>query len=302
MAVEIVDIGPDLEPVVRRQRAGSMRGPATTIIRRPGTCAFASGNAAMTRRSRSPPTPEPPTVTMQTCSLRPVSELVAQLLAVGDGLEPGHVPREVVVLLRPVADPGQLGAERVRHDVLRVADEDGPVADPREARDVLDHLGVVVGGEEGLVLASVLERQPADEVGQPDVGRRLQLRVLVQEVVDLPRLVADPEVVVLVAHHVEEEHEVGDEDLVHPPDRLEGVQVVLGRLALDVRRLVREQRARRMDALPFGLEHGRDRMLREPVDLEVRMELAAAPSRSRRRGGHDRARSARRRRARVGAG
>ena len=204
----------------------------------------------------------------------PVAELVAQLLAVGDGLEPGHVAREVVVLLRPVADPGQLGAERVRHDVLRVADEDRPVADPREARDVLDHLGVVVGGQERLVLAAVLHRQPADEVGQPDVRRRLQLRVLVQEVVDLPGLVADPEVVVLVAHHVEEEHEVGDQDLVHPPDRLERMQVVLGRLALDVRRLVREQRARGMDPLALGLEHRRHRMLREPVDLEVGMELA----------------------------
>ena len=124
------------------------------------------------------------------------------------------------------------------------------------------------------MLAPVLERQPADEVRQPDVCRRLQLRVLVQEVVDLPGLVADPEVVVLLARDVEEEHEVRDEDLVHPADRLEGVQVVLGRLALDVAGLVREQRARRVDPLAFGLEHRRDRMLREPVDLEVGMELA----------------------------
>ena len=233
---------------------------------------------------------------------RPVAELGAQLLAVGDGLEPGHVAGEVVVLLRPVADPREAVPERVRDDVVGIADEDGPVADPREAGDVLDHLGVVVGGQERLVLAAVLERQPADEVRQPDVRRRLQLRVLVQEVVDLPGLVADPEVVVLLARDVEEEHEVGDEDLVHPPDRLEGVQVVLGRLALDVRRLVREQRARRVDPLPLGLEHGRDRMLREPVDLEVGMELPQLLARSRRRGERARARSARRRRARAGAG
>ena len=123
------------------------------------------------------------------------------------------------------------------------------------------------------MLAAVLHRQPADEVRQPDVRGRLQLRVLVQEVVDLPGLVADPEVVVLLAHEVEEEHEVRDEDLVHPPDRLEGMQVVLGRLALDVPRLVREQRARRMDPLPLRLEHRRHRMLGEPVDLEVRVQF-----------------------------
>ncbi len=45
-----------------------MRGPATTIIRRSGTRALASGNAAITRRSSAPPTPEPPTVTMHTRS------------------------------------------------------------------------------------------------------------------------------------------------------------------------------------------------------------------------------------------
>ena len=121
-----------------------------------------------------------------------------------------------------------------------VADEDGPVAHAREARDVLDHLRVVVGGQERLVLAAVRHRQPADEVGQPDVGGLLLLRVLVQVVVELPRLVADPEVVLLVADEVVEDHEVREQDLVHPADRLEAVQVVLGRLALDVAGLVRE--------------------------------------------------------------
>ena len=45
-----------------------MRGPATTIVRSPGTRAAASGWASITRRSRCPPTPEPPTLTMHTCS------------------------------------------------------------------------------------------------------------------------------------------------------------------------------------------------------------------------------------------
>ena len=178
------------------------------------------------------------------------------------------------MLFRPVADPRQALAEGVRHDVVGVADEDGTVSDPREAGDVLDHLGVVVGRQVSLVVAAVLHRQPADEVGQPDVGGGLQLRVLVQEVVDLPGLVADPDVVLLVADDVEEEHEVRDEDLVHAADRLERVQVVLGGLALDVGRLVRELRARRVDPLPLGLEHRRHRVLREPVDLEVGVERA----------------------------
>ena len=45
-----------------------MRGPATTIIRSSGTARFAAGCAAITLRSRLSPTPEPPTVTMQTFS------------------------------------------------------------------------------------------------------------------------------------------------------------------------------------------------------------------------------------------
>ena len=52
------------------------------------------------------------------------------------------------------------------------------------------------------------------------------------------------------------------------------MQVVLGRLALDVLRLVREQRARGVDPLAARLEHGGDRVLREPVELEIRMELS----------------------------
>src|SRR5438445_206849 len=48
--------------------AGSIRGPATTTMRSSGTRSFAPGNDAITRRRRSPPTPEPPTVTMHTRS------------------------------------------------------------------------------------------------------------------------------------------------------------------------------------------------------------------------------------------
>ena len=176
---------------------------------------------------------------------------VAELTAVAQvaRVEAGHVAGEVVVLLGPVADLRQVGAERVRDHVVGIAHEHRSVAHAREARDVLDHLGVVVGGQERLVLAAVLHRQPAHEVGQPHVRRALLLRVLVQVVVELPGLVADPEVVVLLAREVVEDHEVGEQDLVHPPDRLEAVQVVLGGLALDVAGLVRQERARGVDPL-----------------------------------------------------
>ncbi len=102
----------------------------------------------------------------------------------------------------------------------------------------------------------------------------LLLGILVQVVVELPRLVADPEGVVVVAHQVVEDHEVREEDLVHSPDRLEAVQVVLGGLALDMARLVRHEGARRVDPLAARFEHGCHGVLRDPVDLEVGMQLA----------------------------
>ena len=77
------------------------------------------------------------------------------------------------------------------------------------------------------MLAPARHRQEVDEVGQPDVRRSLQLRILVQEVVDFPGLVPDPDVVLLVADDVVKDHEVRAEDLVHSVDRLERVQVVL---------------------------------------------------------------------------
>ena len=43
VAIELGNVRPDLEPVVVRQRAGSMRGPATTIMRSSGTSLFAMG-------------------------------------------------------------------------------------------------------------------------------------------------------------------------------------------------------------------------------------------------------------------
>ena len=213
---------------------------------------------------------------MQTCSSGLIAELGPERLPVGErgGVEAGDVAGEVEVLLGPVPDRRQIGAEGVRHDVVGAAHVDGAVAEPWVPGDVLDHLGVVVSGEERLAVLAIGHREPADEVGEPAVGRPLLLGVLVEVVVELPGLVADPQVVVLVADEVVEHHEVGDEDLVHPSPRLEAVQVVLGRLRLDVARLVGEERAGRVDALTVRLEHRGDGMLREPVDLEIGMEAA----------------------------
>ena len=151
-----------------------------------------------------------------------------------------------------------------------VADEDRSVADPRVSRDVLDHLGVVVGGEEGLALAAVGHREEADEVGHPrQCSTALELRVLVPEVVDVPRLVADHEVVVAVLDDLLEHHEVGHEDLVHAAQRLEAVQVVTARFRGHVCRFTRQPPARRVDTLALRFQHSRDRVLGQPVDLEV---------------------------------
>ena len=95
-----------------------------------------------------------------------------------------------------------------------------------------------------------------------------------QVVVELPGFVADPQVVVLLAGQVVEDHEVGQQDLIHPPDGLEAVQVVFGRLGLDVPGLTGQVCAGRVNALTMRLQHPGDRMLGEPVDLQAGMQLA----------------------------
>ncbi len=90
-----------------------------------------------------------------------------------------------------------------------------------------------------------------------------------QEVVDVPRLVPDHQVVVLVADQLVEHHEVVDQDRIHPADGLEGVQVVLVGLVVDVGHLAGQPPGRRVHVLAGGLEHPRHRGLGQPVDLQV---------------------------------
>ena len=125
------------------------------------------------------------------------------------------------------------------------------------------------------MLAAVGHRQPADEVGQPDVGgassapgsragssraptprRRSRGRTCSSRTRSWKTMKFASRISSIRRQ------------------RLEAVQVVLGRLALDVARLVREQRARGVDALAARLEHRGDRVLREPVDLEVGVQPA----------------------------
>ena len=95
-----------------------------------------------------------------------------------------------------------------------------------------------------------------------------------QVIVDVPALVGQPQVVVRVPHGVVEDQEVGQQDLVHAPPGLEHMEVVLPALALDVARLARQRRAQRVDVLTARLEHACDRVLGQPVDLELRDEPA----------------------------
>ena len=172
--------------------------------------------------------------------------------------------------LRPLPNLRQVRSECSRRHIARPADENGAITQPRVALDVLDHFRVVVGRQLDVVLAQSRHRQPADEVGQPDVSRLLQLRVLVQVVVHLPCFVADPEVVITLPHSVEKDHEVGKKDFVHSTPRLEDVETMRTRLELDVPRLACQVAAGRVNRLAMRLEHSRDRILCEPLDLKVR--------------------------------
>ena len=95
-----------------------------------------------------------------------------------------------------------------------------------------------------------------------------------QEVVEVPGLVADPEVEALAGDQVVEDHEVVDEHLVHPPDRLERVQVVLPGLRLEVRGLADQVRRRGVHGLASLLEELHHRRLGEPLDVHARSLLA----------------------------
>ena len=166
----------------------------------------------------------------------PIAQLMPQPCAVGEisRIEPGDVAGERVMLPRPIPDQRQFRPERIRNDVGLIADEDRPITQPREPGNVLDHLRVVIGGQERLMITAIRHRQPADEVGHPHVRGAFLLRILMQVVIQLPGLITDPQVVRLITDKIMKDHEIGQQDLIHATDRLEAVQVVLSRLGLDM--------------------------------------------------------------------
>jgi hypothetical protein len=120
-----------------------------------------------------------------------------------------------------------------------------------------------------LARTAVGHRQPADEVRHPGEGKPFQVRVLVQEVVEIPGLVTDHQVVALRLDNIVEHHEVVHQDRVHSADRLERVQVMLACLVLDMGRLVGQPLGRRMDPLPRRIQHSRDRTVGPAAGLFV---------------------------------
>jgi len=160
----------------------------------------------------------------------------------------------------------------MRDDIVGVAHEDRPVADPRVASDVLDHLGVVVRSQRCVLGWCAFGGEPTNEVGQPRERTPLKLRVLVEEVVCFPGLVRDDEVVVLRLDDVVQNHEIGDQQLVHAPPGPEAVEVVTCRLTGEVRRLVAEVPARRVDALAGFSQH----VGGEPVTTERVQDMLGA--------------------------
>ena len=189
-------------------------------------------------------------------------------------VEARHVAGEIEVLLGPFANDGQIGAEALRHDVIGISDEDGSIAYAWIAVDVLDHLRVVIRRQCRLFVTTIRHGKPANEVRQPRIRRSLLLGILMEVVIDLPGLVADPQVVRFLADQVVEHHEVRHHDLVHAPPGLEAMKVVLGGLSLEMTGLVGEVLAHRMDPLAPRGQHRGDRVLRQPIDFEIRMEPA----------------------------
>ncbi len=155
----------------------------------------------------------------------------------------GDVAAEVEMILRPVLDSRHLRAEEIGHDILRIAHEDGPVPHPGKALDVLDHFLVVIGRQAGLPFPAFGKREETHEVGEPGQRAALQFGMLVPEVIHVPGLVGDDQVVVALLHHLLEDHEVVDQDLVHVAQGLKTVQVVLAALVFDVGGLVGQQAA-----------------------------------------------------------
>ena len=140
--------------------------------------------------------------------------------------------------------------------------------------DLGQHFRVVIGNEFDFTRAAARHRQPAHEISQPNIGGAFFLGIFMQKVVQLPRFVTDPEIVRLLSDDIVKDHEIGQEDLIHPPIGLKGMHRVLAGLRFDVLGFVRQQCARRMDVLAMRSKHLGHWMLREPGNLQFGPQLA----------------------------
>ena len=229
--------------------------------------------------------------------VRPVAELGAQRLAVGElgRVEPGDVAGEVEVLAR-----SSRGSPAGRGRSASGTMSSGSPTKMARSRTrgnratLLDHLGVVVGGQE----RPRARRRRASAASRRSRSSRRTRRASAPGSragsSRVPGLVADQEVVVLVAHDVVEHHEVGDAGS-RPSAGSPGSSAGRARPTRDSMwcRLVGQRRALAgWIALAARLEHRGDRVLGEPVDLAGRGAARAARRRSRRRAGRGRGRSA----------
>ena len=211
-----------------------------------------------------------------------VAGVAAQRRALGERrrIEVVRVADEAEALARPLPHVRQVLAERAIEHVLGIADHQRQIADVGVMREVIDVLRVLLPRAPRLARVVLVHRHEADEVGEEHVRRGFELGVLVQVVVEVPALVADPQIVVAAFGDVGEHHEVGRHHGVHRPQRVERVQRVVLRVRLEVRALVHEQPRRRMQPLAAALDDARRRIARQEIDDEIR---APPPQRLRER-------------------
>src|SRR5713101_1846798 len=168
---------------------GSMRGPATAIIRRFGKRRLTAGKALLDKVIRAFPAVKRRGANPGAANRRDADDLIVTLAQPAAQLVPIFqltalhaeyiAAAEDVVTLGPLPDLWQARTERVGDDVVRPSDEDRAVTDARETLDVADHLRVVIGAKQRVTLAELGHWEPADEVCQPHVRCPFELRVLV---------------------------------------------------------------------------------------------------------------------------
>ena len=193
--------------------------------------------------------------------------------------------------------PGRPGPERVGHDVVGVADEDRAVADAREPGDVLDHLGVVVGGRgrpraRRRRASAASRRSRSASVGGASSARGSRAG---SSRAPRPRRRSTGR---------SGSSRTTSWKTMKLATRISSIRRIAWKQCrscspdsrLDVARLAGEVRAGRVDPLAARPRAPRHRVLGQPVDLELGVS-GGARRRSRRRAGRGRARSARRCRA-----